>query len=99
MTDPEKGHPLTWVCGKWGGRKLLSISNLIVLLFRLTETFWALVSDSNSVIYIGGRSGRGVPISPPDHKPFSLAAITPDHTNGQIDRNETNSNNLTFFDN
>ena len=34
----EKKHRTTWVCGKWGGRKLLNISNSFVLLFRLTET-------------------------------------------------------------
>ena len=71
--------PPTWVCGKWGGRKLLNISNFILHLFRLTETFWILVSNSKSVSYIGGRSGRGVSNAPPDHKPFPLAAILKRH--------------------
>ena len=70
-----KAHRPTWVCGKGGWRKWLNISNFIVLLFRLTETFWTFVSNSTTVIYIGGRSGRGVSNAPPDHKPFSLAEI------------------------
>ena len=68
--DDKKALPPTWVCGKWGWRKLLNIRNFIVLLFRLTETFWTLVSNSTTVIYIGGRSGSWVSNSPPATSPF-----------------------------
>ena len=75
-SSDKKTLPSTWVCGKWGWRKWLNISNFIVLLFRLTETFWTLVSNWATGFYVGGRSGRGVSNAPPDHKPFPLDKIT-----------------------
>ena len=52
----------------------LNFGNYFVLLFWLTKTNWTFVSNSTSVIYIGGRSGNSFSNAPPDHKPFSLAA-------------------------
>ena len=75
----------------------MNIGNFIVLLFRLTETFWTLVSNSKSVIYIVGRSGRGVSNSPPDHKPFSLWASLRNDRNRHESRQKFGLTVLDFY--